>query len=328
MLTKLGEVLDEHNGGPSASRLRLADTTDTIGEDTDTSYLRRSVQSKRTYKMKKSNATDELAACFVTGPTDASTKLSELNIEACRAQFQPFVQDQRLLECQACRNHSDISNVLSHLTHQSGFRSRRLLYRVSSVCLKVVFLPVIRENCCEFHVFELTTLFQPGPLEKVPPFALNRDRVKISCRAVQSAICCIQSYVRLPLFTQRDFFRDNRTPMLLNAVNVAGSVSEDSVYDAWNRVLPKVYDAVDRGLRMAYSVLVVLRKDAPVTSERWFDLRSVESSVVGESSGQQSVRMSNVVEVGEVECLLKRCSICSIDPQHELQCKESCKREA
>ena len=44
-------------------------------------------------------------------------------------------------------------------------------------------------------------------------------------------------------------------------------------------------------------------KDARDTSERWFGVASVASSVVGESSGQQAVRISNVVEVGQVEYL-------------------------
>ena len=48
---------------------------------------------------------------------------------------------------------------------------------------------------------------------------------------------------------------------------------------------------------------MVRRKVARDTSERWFGVASVESSVVGESSGQQAVRISNVVEVGEVEYL-------------------------
>ena len=43
---------------------------------------------------------------------------------------------------------------------------------------------------------------------------------------------------------------------------------------------------------------MVRRKDAQETSERWFGKTSVESSVVGEFSGQQGVRISHVVEVG------------------------------
>ena len=91
--------------------------------------------------------------------------------------------------------------------------------------------------------------------------------------------------------------------MLLSAVNVAGSVCEDSVYDPWVVIPPEGYAAVVTDLKRAYDVVVVRRKDARDTSERWFGVTSVESSVVGESSGQQAVRISNVVEVDQVEYL-------------------------
>ena len=91
--------------------------------------------------------------------------------------------------------------------------------------------------------------------------------------------------------------------MLLSAVNVAGSVCEDSVYDPWVVILPEGYAAVVVDLKRSYDVVVVRRKDARNTSERWFGVTNVESSVVGESSGQQAVRISNVVEVGQVEYL-------------------------
>ena len=91
--------------------------------------------------------------------------------------------------------------------------------------------------------------------------------------------------------------------MLLSAVNVAGSVCEDSVFDPWTVISTEGCAAVVAGLKRAYDVVVVRRKDARDTSERWFGVASVASSVVGESSGQQAVRISNVVEVGQVEYL-------------------------
>ena len=69
--------------------------------------------------------------------------------------------------------------------------------------------------------------------------------------------------------------------MLLSAANVAGSVCEDTVYDAWNRVLPEGCHAIVRHLKKAYGVVVVRRKDARDTSDSWFVVTSVESSVVG-----------------------------------------------
>ena len=76
-----------------------------------------------------------------------------------------------------------------------------------------------------------------------------------------------------------------------------------TVYDPWTVILPAGYAAVVVDLKKAYDVVVVRRKDAQDTSERRFGVAIVESFVIGESSGQQAVRISKVVEVGEVEFL-------------------------
>ena len=67
------------------------------------------------------------------------------NLEACKADFQSFVNDQRQLECHASRKRSDISKVMNYLAQQSGFRSRRHLYRVSSLGLNVDLFVVVRK---------------------------------------------------------------------------------------------------------------------------------------------------------------------------------------
>ena len=84
LFAELDEVLDKLNQGPFAARPPIVETTDTSGEDTDTSQPRRRVRSKRTFKMKNSYATSELALFFVTGLTDSSTKLSEFYCRLCR----------------------------------------------------------------------------------------------------------------------------------------------------------------------------------------------------------------------------------------------------
>ena len=154
----------------------------------------------------------------------------------------------------------------------------------------------------------MTALFQRGPSEEIPRFYLNLDRITLDHRAIDSAICCVQSFVRDPLFTQRDLFTDNGISMLLSAVNVAGSVCEDSVYDPWAVISVEGYAAVVSDLKRAYDVVVVRRKDARDTSERWFGVANVASSAVGESSGLQAVRISNVVEVGQAEYLAQSVS--------------------
>ena len=66
-------------------------------------------------------------------------------VEACKAEFQSFVNDLRQPECHASRKHSDVSNVLSYLTHQSGFRSHRHLYRVNLVGFQVGSVAVVNQ---------------------------------------------------------------------------------------------------------------------------------------------------------------------------------------
>ena len=65
-------------------------------------------------------------------------------VEACKAEFQSFVNDQCQLECHGSRRHSDISNVASYLTQPSGFRSHRHLYRVSLVGLQTGYVAVVK----------------------------------------------------------------------------------------------------------------------------------------------------------------------------------------
>ena len=108
----------------------------------------------------------------------------------------------------------------------------------------------------------MTALFQRGPVEEIPRFQLSLDRVTLDHRSIDSAICCVQSSVRDPLFTQRDFFTDNGMSMLLSAVNVAGSVCEDSAYDPWAVISPEGYAAVVADLRRPFDVVLVRRKDA------------------------------------------------------------------
>ena len=86
LFAELDEVLDKLNQGPSVlqQQQRATDTTNTSGEETDTNQPRRRLRSKRTFKMKNSYATSELVRFFVTGPTDASIKLSEFYCRLCQ----------------------------------------------------------------------------------------------------------------------------------------------------------------------------------------------------------------------------------------------------
>ena len=120
---------------------------------------------------------------------------------------------------------------------------------------------------------------------------------------MEKSIACVQSFLRSPRFTQRDFFSDNGIKLLRSAIDAAGSIRDQPSCEPWANVLPEGYEATLVDLREAYDAVVVRRKEARDTIEGWFGVRSVESSEVGKPSCRAGVRISNVVEVGQVEYL-------------------------
>ena len=79
---------------------------------------------------------------------------------------------------------------------------------------------------------------------------------------METSIACVQSFVRSPRLTQRDFFSDNEINLLVSAVNAAGLIRDQSTCEHWANVLPEGYEATLFDLRKAYDGAVVRRKDA------------------------------------------------------------------
>ena len=53
------------------------------------------------------------------------------SVEACKAEFQSFVREQRQVERHSTRNCPDVGNILAYFAQQTGFQSHRQLFRVS-----------------------------------------------------------------------------------------------------------------------------------------------------------------------------------------------------
>ena len=146
----------------------------------------------------------------------------------------------------------------------------------------------------------MTTLFLRDSVEEEPAFTVSLNGIVLSHWIVEKSIACIQDFVRSPRFTQRGFFSDNGVNLVVSAVNAAGSIRDQSICEPWANMLPEGYEATLVDLKKAYDVVVVRRKEPRDTSERWLGVRSVESSEVGAPSCRAGVRISNVVEVGQV----------------------------
>ena len=54
-------------------------------------------------------------------------------VEACRAEYQSFIQEQRQLERSSTTSRPDVGDILSFCSAQVGFRARRHLYKVCMV---------------------------------------------------------------------------------------------------------------------------------------------------------------------------------------------------
>ena len=63
---------------------RLGDTTDTSGDESDAAEPRRTLRSKKTFKMKRAWGTSDVGQFFVTGPTDVATNPSHFYCRICR----------------------------------------------------------------------------------------------------------------------------------------------------------------------------------------------------------------------------------------------------
>ena len=87
LFTGLDDVLSwleqvEHR--PSRILLRLGDTSDTSGNESDMGEPRRRLRSKKTYKMKKVWGASGVGQFSLTGPTDVATKHSHFYCRICR----------------------------------------------------------------------------------------------------------------------------------------------------------------------------------------------------------------------------------------------------
>ena len=139
-----------------------------------------------------------------------------------------------------------------------------------------------------------------GPSELHPVFTVSLDGVAIDHEKVKEAVECVQDFVCHPSFTQRSFFAETGISMLNTAVTAADAVRNSARFDPWGAIDveagPVIID-----LKSCREKFLSQRKAVKDTRERWFSAETVCSSTVGESAPRTTVRISVVVEVGDVQ---------------------------
>ena len=92
MLTELDDVLDSRQQGPSQPARPVIETTDTNRDEGVISHWKNKVLSKKTDKMKKAWASDELARLFVNDPIDPMAKPSHFHCQLCQRNVSVLTQ--------------------------------------------------------------------------------------------------------------------------------------------------------------------------------------------------------------------------------------------
>ena len=129
---------------------------------------------------------------------------------------------------------------------------------------------------------------------------MNLDRVAIREDIVSGVLLCVQDFVRDPVFTQRSFFSETGVEMLSEAAAISDSITSSSLYVPWSAVETESSARILSDLRTCLEKALERRRLVKDTSEQWFRLGAVRPSS-GESSSRYGVRISTVVEEGQVD---------------------------
>ena len=151
-----------------------------------------------------------------------------------------------------------------------------------------------------FQVFQLTALALRGPLPSGEKFTVCLDQVAIPENTVRGVLLCVQDFVRDPVFTQRSFFSETGVEMLSEATAISNSITSSSVYLPWSTVESESSARICADLKTCFEKVLERRRMVKDTSEQRYRLGAVRPSS-GESSLQYGVRISTVVEEGQVD---------------------------
>ena len=126
------------------------------------------------------------------------------------------------------------------------------------------------------------------------------DRVAIPESIVRGVLLCVQNFVRDPVSTQRSFFSETGVQVLSEAAAISDSITSSSVYVPWSTVASESSARIISDLKSCFEKVLERRRVVKDTSEQWYRLGAVRPSS-GESTSQCGVRISTVVEEGQVD---------------------------
>ena len=223
-------------------------------------------------------------------------------IEACRAECQSFVQEQRQLERSSTRIRPEVGDILSFCSSQTGFHARQHL---SKVCIATNMVKPCgrlgqKRIVLFFQMFQLTAFIVHGLVTTGERFIINIERVMICEDEVRGALLCVQDFVSSPHFTQRNFFSDSGIAMLAESAAICDSVTTSEVFERWSHVETASRSQVVTEVCACVNQAVDRRRAVKVSQGQWYAVGGIRPSSE-DSNSRSGVRISNIVEEGRVE---------------------------
>ena len=128
---------------------------------------------------------------------------------------------------------------------------------------------------------------------------------------VQSAIFCVQDFVRSPQFTQRSFFSDSGITMLTESAAISDRITHSAVCEPWSHVETTSRSQVVADVCGCVSEALDRRRMLKDSQEQWYAVGGIRPSSE-DSTLRSCVRISNVVEEGRVEYVPVRAPSASV----------------
>ena len=120
---------------------------------------------------------------------------------------------------------------------------------------------------------------------------------------VQSAILCIQDFVRSPHFTQRNFFSDSGFATLAESAAISDKITQSAVFEPWGHVETTSHSQVVAEMCGCFNEALDWRRLVKDSQEQWFAVGGIRPSSE-DSSSRSGVRISNIVEEGDSSTFL------------------------
>ena len=223
-------------------------------------------------------------------------------IEACWAEYQSFVKEQRQLQRYSTRSRYDVGDILSFSSLQAGFHARQHLFMVCIVTNKMKFCD--RPSCKWIVLFfpEIPANSSLGTWVsnfrwKVhhQPRACNDCRWwSVWCSALRAKI------VRSLHLTQRNFLFDSGIALLAGFAAICDSIRSSAVFEPWSHLETSSCSQVVAEVCVSVNRPVDRRMTSKDSQEQWYAVGGIRPCSE-DSASHSGVRISNVMEERRVE---------------------------